>query len=227
MSGAEQKRIQVRANAKRNGLTTIVIGLALILLSVLWLSLMPKHLTLPGFFLTSAGIVALLIGWFKVREPEHSIEITPLNIVYRHRLGTWTLEWENVQRYDQPRVTRGIEQKNLELVGFKIVDYETFIHSISPRLATHILMEQRPLLLQNPDKNCATGTCAGAELLVAKEFKLKSGKVLKGVQAMFAHRMKQLRESLGYDLFIAAAELDREPAEFVSLLKTCQSSLND
>jgi hypothetical protein len=224
MSGSEQQIILVRATAKRNGITSLVIGGGLLLLSVIWLAVAPDYLTLPGIFLTSAAIVCLLIGWFKIREPDHSIEITPNQITYRHRLGQWHIAWKEIQRFDQPRVLRGIEHKDLEVIGIKIKDYETFISNISPRLATHILMEQRPLLMQNPDKNCATGTCTSGDFIEDTKFKLDSGKMLSGVQAMLANRMARLRDSLGYDVYVSASDLDREPAAFITLLKECQQA---
>ncbi|MFC3093771.1 DUF2982 domain-containing protein [Alteromonas sediminis] len=224
MSGFDSQVIKVRANAKKNGITTLFVGVGIMLLSVVWLSLMPDYLTLPGFFLTSAAIVTLLIGWFKLREPEHSILITPEQIQYTHRLGKWQLAWSNIQRVGQPRVVHGIEHKDLEMIGLKINDYYDFISTISPRLATHLLMEQRPLLLQSMDKSCTTGMCSGNGFLEDTRFKLPSGKVLTGVQAMLANRMNQLRQGLGFDIYVSGTELDREPHQFVTLLKECQQS---
>jgi len=224
MSGSESQVIKVRANAKRNGITTLIVGLGIMLVSFIWLAVMPDYLNLPGFFLTSAAIVTLLIGWFKLREPEHSIVITPEQIQYTHRLGKWQLAWNNVQRVGQPRVLRGIEHKDLEMIGLRINDYHAFISTISPRLATHLLMEQRPLLLQSMDKDCATGMCSGNGFLEDTRFTLPSGKVLTGVQAMLANRMHQLRQGLGFDIYLAGTELDREPQQFVTLLKECQQS---
>jgi len=224
MSGNENS-ITIRAASKRNGITTTLIGVGLLFVAVGVMTLLPQFLFLPGVFIASAGIVALVMGWFKIREPNHSLEITPEGIRYIHRNGEWWLDWENVQRIDAPRVTRGIELRDLEMVGFRLKRVEPVINSISPRLATNILMEQRPLLLQNPDEKCTTGTCAGSDLLEDDQFKLPDGKLLRGVQAMFAHRMSKLRERLGYDLFIAAAELDRPVNDFVALLKNCQETV--
>lgn len=225
MSGNDDS-ITIRAASKRNGITTTLIGAGLMLVAFVVMTLLPDILFLPGVFVASAGIVGLVMGWFKIREPNYSLEITPQGIRYIHRNGEWWLDWENVQRIDAPRVTRGIELRDLEMVGFRLKDVEPVVDSISPRLATNILMEQRPLLLQNPDEKCVTGNCAGADLLEDDQFKLPDGRQLRGVQAMFAHRMSKLRERLGYDLFIAAAELDRPVNDFVALLKNCQESVS-
>ncbi|MDM7861241.1 DUF2982 domain-containing protein [Alteromonas sp. ASW11-36] len=224
MSGNEQV-IAIRATSKRNGITTTLIGVGLLVVGLTVISAFSKYLFLVGVFVASAGIVGIVMGWFKIREPNFSLQITPDGITYMHRSGQWQLTWDNIQRIDAPRVTRGIETRDLELVGFRLRDTTSVIETISPRLATNILMEQRPLLLQNPDENCTTGTCAGNDLLEDDRFKTASGKVLRGVQAMFAHRMQKLRERLGYDLYIAAAELDRPVDEFITLLRSCQEQV--
>ncbi|MCW8109763.1 DUF2982 domain-containing protein [Alteromonas ponticola] len=224
MSLNEQDVINIKANSKRNGLVTILLGGGGLGLSVLWLSFMPDALFLAGIFLTSAAIVTLLIGWFKLREPEFSLAITRAEVRYFHRLGKWQLNWDNVQRVDCPRIRRGIEHQELEAVGFKLKDYAPFLRDISPRLATHILMEQRPLLMQQDDDNCQTGMCYGNEMFDDKPVMLANGEQLTGVKAMLANRMSQLRARLGFDVYISTADLDRSAAEFVTFLKQCQQA---
>lgn len=224
MSGTE-RIISIRATSKRNGITTMLIGIGLIGAATLMLSFFSKYVFLVGIFIASAGIVGVLMGWFKMREPNYSMEITPDGIRYLHRRGEWFVEWDNIQRIDAPRVTRGIEMRDLEMVGLRLKDSEKVVSSISPRLATNILMEQRPLLLQNPDESCQTGACGGSDLLEEDKFKLSNGTLINGVSAMFANRMKRLREQLGFDLYIAAAELDRPVKDFVVLLKDCQQQI--
>ncbi|MCW8090960.1 DUF2982 domain-containing protein [Alteromonas sp. ASW11-130] len=224
MSSNEQNVINIRANSKRNGLVTVLLGILGLGLSVMWLSFAPESLFLAGIFLTSAAIVTLLIGWFKLREPEFSLAITPAEVRYFHRLGKWQLSWDNVQRVDCPRIRRGIEHQELEAVGFKLKDYSPFLRGISPRLATHILMEQRPLLLQRDEDNCQTGMCYGNDMFDDKPVVLENGEQLTGVKAMLANRMSQLRDRLGFDVYISTADLDRSATEFATLLKQCQQS---
>ena len=215
--------IFITASAKRNSITTLIFGVVALAISLTALALVPDWLFLGMVFLTSASIVTLLIGYFKLREPSYSLEITPDAIVYQHRRGKWILEWDNIQRVDLPKVRRGLDMVPLETVGIRLKDYDSFIQSMSPRLATHLLMEQRPLLMQNQE-DCPTGTCYGNDLIEDTSFKLDSGKMLSGVQAMVANRMQQLRARLGYDVFIAATELDRAPSEFVTLIRECDQA---
>lgn len=217
--------ILIRATSKRNGFTTVIAGFVALIVASILISVLPRSLFLIGVFALSAGIVTVLIGWFKVREPEHSIEISKSQICYKHRHGTWRLDWQNIQRIDIPRITSGLEHKPLELVGIKLKDYQPLLASISPRLATNLLLEQRPLLLQN--NQCATGGCYTADLIEDDKFKLPDGSLVTGIPAMLANRMGKLRASLGYDLYISAAELDRSTEDFVSLLRNCQSQVSN
>ena len=215
--------IQIRAVAKRNVFSSILLGVLGLIVSFVVIAWLPEHLYLFGIFLTSASLVALLIGWFKFREPLHSVELSPEYICYINRHGKWQLGWDNIQRVDVPRVQKGLEHNDLAMVGIKIKDYGLLLSSISPRLMSNILMEQRPLLLHNPGDKNASGTSYSEALLERDHYKGSDGVVLKGMQAMMANRMVKLREQLGYDLFIAGAELYRSEEEFVQLLRQCHA----
>jgi hypothetical protein len=123
-----------------------------------------------------------------------------------------------------PRITKGIEQVDLEMIGFKLRDADIFLDEISPRLITYLLMEQRPLTMQNRAHNAATGRSYGADMIEDEKFLRTSGETIKGVSAMFGHRMGKLRNQLGYDIFISTNEIDREATKFIALLKDCQDS---
>lgn len=221
----EDGSIFIRANGKRNSLTSLIIGLFTLLIAILMFKVLPESFKLLAIFTTSAAIIALLLGYLKIREPEHSLAISKENIDYQHRSGTWKLAWDNVQRIDVPKITLGADQKELSLVGIKLKDYGPILDNISPRLMTHLLMEQRPLLLHSDKTDCASGTCYGDDLIEDDYFKDANGKVYKGVKGMFAHRMHKLRDRLGYDLYINSAELDRPVDEFADLLRSCHRSL--
>lgn len=224
MSGTDTAElIQIRATAKRNGITSLLIGVVGLLLAMGLFTILPSDFVIVGIFAVSAALVAMLIGWFKIREPVHSVELSREKMTYHHRRGHWHVTWDNIQRIDTPRVSEGLDQIALGMVGIKLKEYKPLLMSISPRLATNLLLEQRALLLQSA--NCNTGTCYSANLLEDDKHRLPDGTILRGVQAMLANRMKKLRENLGFDLYIAVSELDREPDEFVTLLRQCQQQV--
>ncbi|MEM7419891.1 MAG: DUF2982 domain-containing protein [Pseudomonadota bacterium] len=224
MSGNSEASIYIKAASKSNGITSLVIGAVGLIIAALWLSFMPDWLFLAGIFITSAALVCLLVGYFKLREPDYSLEIAKDYITYQHRLGSWRIHWDNLQRADCPRVRHGLEHVPLETVGFKLKSYTDFLHTISPRLATHLLMEQRPLLMQNSDENCASGSCYEQSMFDDKQYVMEDGTVINGIKAMLAHRMVELRKRLGFDIFIASSELDRDAQDFARLIASCQQA---
>ncbi|MBU2978623.1 DUF2982 domain-containing protein [Alteromonas sp. C1M14] len=224
MSGTDNDPIFVRATSKGNGITTLVIGVVGLVVSALWITMLPEWLFLAGIFLTSASIVTLLIGYFKLREPPFSMEISPDEIRYHHRRGNWLLHWDNIQRIDCPRIQEGLSHTQLDAVGIRIKDYGAFLAGISPRLATHLLMEQRPLLIHQRGNDCASGDCFSQAQFDDKHYVLENGETFTGVKAMLANRMTQLRELLGYDIYISGTDIDREPSAFVALLRQCQTA---
>ena len=224
MSGNNDGSIFIRAVSKSNGITSVVFGAIGLVIAALWLTLLPEWLFLAGIFITSAALVCLLIGYFKIREPNYSLEIAKDYITYQHRLGSWRIHWDDLQRADCPKVRHGLEHVPLEAVGFKLKSYNDFLRTISPRLATHLLMEQRPLLMQNTDENCASGSCYEQSMFDDKDYVMEDGTVLKGIKAMLAHRMVELRKRLGFDIFIASSELDRDAQAFAQLISSCQKT---
>ena len=177
-----QDIIEIRSQAKCNVVVSVLIGLLGLFLASIAFSVLPKSLYLIGIFLTCASLVALLVAWFKYREPQFSFLVTRTSIVYKHRHGQWHLDWHNIQRVDVPRVTHGVGHKSLEMVAIKIKDYSVFLDQISPRLMTNILMEQRPLLFQElpVTKDCATGGCHSDDMLEDDYFKDSNGTQYKG-----------------------------------------------
>jgi hypothetical protein len=224
MSGPESESIFIKAASSHNAMTSIFIGSGLVLVGAFACVVLPKLFFLPGVFIISGGIVGLIIGFFKLKEPKHSLELTREHIIYYHRRGKWRISWQNIQRIDVPRITKGIEQVDLEMIGFKLRDADIFLDEISPRLITYLLMEQRPLTMQNRVPNSTTGGSYGADMIEDEKFLRTSGETIRGVSAMFGNRMGKLRNQLGYDIFISTNEIDRDVTKFISLLKDCQDS---
>ncbi|MFC4700975.1 DUF2982 domain-containing protein [Glaciecola siphonariae] len=226
MSGNETSdTIYIRGVSSHNGITTLIVGGVALMIGNLTITLLPELFFLAGILVIAAGIIALTMGFFKIREPKYSLEITKQHLVYHHRLGKWRIEWDNLQRVDVPRVHKGLEHIDLEMVGFRLKDPEAMLANISPRLITHLLMEQRPLVAQIELSNCESGRCYGDDLIEDAKYKMRSGELIKGVTAMFANRMRKLQSGLGYDVFISVNELDRSAHEFVALIRQCHDSV--
>ena len=67
--------------------------------------------------------------------------ITPEGIQYLHRRGEWHIRWENIIRFDVPRVNRVLELEDAPFLGFRLHNVEEVLDEISPRLASTLLFE--------------------------------------------------------------------------------------
>ena len=121
--------IEIRRATKSNVLTTTLLGLVGLLLAsqiILWL---PTTFYVPGILLASLSIVTLLVAFFKYREPLHSFILSRQTIHYQHKNGHWQLDWNNIQRIAVPRITQGVEQNELMMVGIKLKSYQPLLLS--------------------------------------------------------------------------------------------------
>lgn len=218
------RQVTVTPTARAHGLGFSALGLVIFAVTAfLWLSSAPIPTAAFGLlYLTSA--VLLFLGSAKIIEPPISLEITPQTIRYCHRRGHWQVHWDNIVRYDVPRVQHGLEFDELPYIGFALRDIEPIITTITPRLAVNLLTEQRHLLVvalrhERPDIQDYS-----PYFEVPDRFAAASGKIYTGVQAMFATRCAHFRELLGYDLFIPVSALDRPPDDFLHWLKQLEST---
>lgn len=224
-SNEVSETIYIRGVASHHGLTTILIGVTALIVGGVTIRFLPELFFLAGILIIAASIIAITMGVFKIREPKYSLEITKQALTYHHRLGKWHIPWDNIQRVDVPRIHLGLEHVDLELVGFRLKEPESFLHNISPRLITHLLMEQRPLVAQVDKASCDTGRCYGDDVIEDAKYITSEGTMIKGIKAMFANRMRKLQAGLGYDVFISVNELDRSAEEFVALIRQCHDSI--
>lgn len=221
-SQLQQDVIYIKSRAAGNGITSLLIAAILLAIGALAIYVLPANMFLLGVLILSGSIVSLVIGAYKLQEPKYSMEISKKHILYRNRKGSWIIDWDNIRRIDVPRLQRGLEHIDLELIGIRMKQPLLFMDNASPRLITYLLMEQRPLLVQAARQNdCQTGQCYGDDLIEDTKFKLDDGQVITGVNAMFANRMNKLNTALGYDVYIPVNDVDREPHEFVQLLRDC------
>ncbi len=212
----------VSPTARGHALGFIGLGLAIFAVAML---LLLADLPLPtaayALLFIAAAAVAFL-GIAKLVEPKQSMRITPEQICYLHWRGRWCLDWTNVVRFDVPRVQPGFDLIELPYIGFRVHDIEPILDSISPRLAVYLVSEQRHILTtairsERPDTHDYSKYFEVPEVYTAK-----SGKLYRGVSAMFAKRCEHVRELLGYDLYIPASALDRPADEFINWLHQLQ-----
>lgn len=209
-------------DSKRNGVTLSLIS-ALLFCGALAIFLFAKTLFGLGLVLFALGAVGLILGYAKVSQPPVSIRGDESGLYYFHRRGEYALCWDNIARIDVPRVSQGLDSLDLPFIGIKLKRINPLLDVISPRLATGLLTEQRPLLMTAAAQDEALETL---ETQLGAEFTplITEGERYRGVLAMFGHRTLILDKHLGYHLFIPADALDDEPVAVARRLRAYKSA---
>ncbi len=217
MSATSLQPVVIKASAKRNGKTFTLVG-GVLLAIALTIFVFSKFLFELGMVCFILGMTLFVLGIAKLLQPEISVELRQQGIIYHHHRGSIYLEWDNIQRCDQPRSIQNIDGAELPYIGVKLKQLVPLIDDIPPRLAIGLLSEQRPLLMSSLTLD---GELADLERYLNSEFSAISleGKQYQGVQAMFARRCQQLNGQLGYHVYIPIDCLDRSPRAFLTLLK--------
>lgn len=217
---------QVQPHARRDALTFCVMGVVCFAITIM--------LQLSGWSLPTAAYALLyivsaalfLLGVAKIVEPTISLSITPETICYHHLRGHWCIAWDTIIRFDVPRTHRGQQLEALPYLGFRLRDFEPVLASISPRLMVHLISEQRHLLAAALRRETIDNNDYSAYFAIPESYQAPSGTVYYGLQALFAVRSQQLRELLGYDLYVPINALDRPVDEFCLWLQQLQAHRN-
>ncbi len=219
-----QPSIYVKAVARQNAMSLMIGGVVGMSACALAAGFLWQDHRLNIIFLFLASFVTLLMGLFKHFEPINSFELTPECLTYCHRYGELKIPWGNIMIIDQPRVTEGVESKELAYIGLKLKDVETLRETLSRRLANNLLQEQRDLYFLA----CQLENIGLFERQINDTpFKMSNGDKVIGPIGAWFYRMEMTRRVYGYDLFIPTNACDREPQAFIALLKECKSASND
>jgi hypothetical protein len=207
----------IRPIAKRNGVTfTLVAGLFIFASIIALLSIANNNSFYFPLFAGSLiiGIILLIIGFAKINDVDYRFSLTHEGIHYFTARGGFTILWKDIQRIDIPKINNGLALKELPYIGIRLTQREHLINSASLPTLSHMLVEQRALImLTNPN-----GTLYGnADNMLYPNIKVTHK--YQGLQAMFINRMHYLHDTLGYDIYFPEDDLDRSPAEFVTLLR--------
>lgn len=220
--------VKIKAISKRNGLSVTIAGVTLLAIVILG-SGTGLFAKIPTYVGVSLSLAAIFVGVIKLKEPDYSLMMDDLGVTYQHARGHWQIPWSDIQRIDVPTISHGLTQKQLPYVAFRLKSQLRLLDNISPRLASYLVTEQRELVIAAlkddfADWQCKDGTCPSEVLYKFDDYKIES-KVYRGLKAMLGHRVATLRDKLGYDIYVPASALDREPQEFVNLLRRLQASV--
>ncbi|TLU66245.1 DUF2982 domain-containing protein [Thalassotalea litorea] len=227
MANAQKpKNLLIRAMSKRNGLFLTVLGILLFLLLLVVASFWWDSFKIQLIFLFMACFVVFFLGVLKLKEPDYSYQLDEDGLIHFHRCGSWKIYWDNIQRVGLVKPDQVTMEQRLSYTGVKLKDIQALADGISPRLANRLLHEQKPLLMVA----LRHGQLDMQESIINFDPYPLNGKLYRGPLGAFLHRSQALHKAYGYHLFLADDTLDRDPDEFIQLLKQTietQQKLND
>ncbi|CAM4388333.1 DUF2982 domain-containing protein [Pseudoalteromonas ostreae] len=206
--------LKLRAQGARNGIEILTVGAVGLIFTMLFNLLRPGEISIFEIFLVSLCVVAIFIGFLKTQEPFYSLVITEQELTYQHKYGYWCIKHANIHHSGIPKVEQQLEQLELNAVGIKLNDTDEFLLQLAPRIAGKLLIEQRHLFIQVVQKHCKNGNCPSEWLIEDNYYTSVNGRSFNGLIAMFANRMRHLRQLTGYDLLLPASVLDRSIWDF-------------
>ena len=102
-----------------------------------------------------------------------------------------------------------MELEDAPFLCFRVYNNDAILQTISPRLASAILFEQRQLMTMALRHERPEQADYSEYFDIPERFVSSEGRVYKGLIAVFGRRMEQMRELLGYDLYVSANDIDR------------------
>lgn len=216
---SESNAMLIRPIAKRNGVTTIIVAGLFIFSSLIALLTTSTSINYYLYFPLLAGLLItgfclLLIGLAKIHDVYYRFSLTKEGILYFTSRGGFTILWQDIQRIDIPRISDGLELKELPYIGIRLNQREHLINSASLPALSHMLLDQRALVMLTEPNGTLYGN---ADNMLYPNIKVTHK--YHGLQAMFINRMQYLHDTLGYDIYFPNDDLDRSPADFVHLLQ--------
>jgi len=162
-----------------------------------------------------AGALLIFVGFLKYSEPEYSLALGQHSLQYIHRYGRWSIEWQDIILVAHPSIRYGLERCDIPYLGIKLNDVAAVAHSVSPRLASRQIHEQRDILMLAHQQELLS---LEQITINFSEYKLTNNQVIKGPRAAWLHQMAALRSAYGYDLYLPITSFAHSPAQMIALL---------
>jgi hypothetical protein len=219
--------ITIKPLARHHGLFLCSLGGLILLCCFLASYYLWQQARLPIIALILIAMVTLFIGLLKYSEPQHSFILTPKKFIYAHRYGQWQLSWQQISYIKQVSETQGFEYHQLPYIGIRVKNIADIAANISPRLASRLIHEQKPLLafcLRHHFITLEQATINFERFIIFNnKNETHNTTTITGPVAAFLHHSTTLQQALGYHLYLPESALDRDIDDFVGLLKNCHN----
>ncbi|MGJ8692436.1 MAG: DUF2982 domain-containing protein [Thalassotalea sp.] len=210
--------IKIKAQTKRNAYSILLIGIISLFISLIIAEHFWLQAKLVLMFLITVNLITCFIGIIKILEPDVSFYISKKTLKYQHKYGAWQIPWSDIAAITQVSETVGIDKQILPYIGIRLSNLNNLIDNISPRLASRLIHEHRPLI----------HFAVQHQLLEIEDVAINFSsykhqqREITGPTAAFLHQVCLLKKAFGYHLYLPESALDRSCDEFSILLNNCK-----
>lgn len=214
----DNTELLIESPARRNKLFSVLLGVLLCLASTVVAKWWPQlqWQVMLGWL---SGILLVCIGLLKYYEPIYSLSLTQNKLTYFHRYGHWSINWLDISLVTQPSFSYGLERRYIPYLGIKLRDLTGVVQTVSPRLASRQIHEQRDILALACQQDLISIDEATLNL---SAYQLANNDEVSGPRAAWLHQMKALHRAYGCDLYIPITSFGQLPEHMVSLFKQYQ-----
>jgi hypothetical protein len=204
----------IRSPTRRNKLFSLLCGGLLCVISTVVAFWWPKLelLILLGYL---SGVLLIFVGILKYSEPVHSLSLTKQTLSYVHRYGGWSIRWHDVMLVSHPSVSIGLERCYIPYIGIKLRNVTGVAHSVSPRLASRQIHEQRDILMLAHQQELLS---LEQITINFSDFTLDNNESINGPRAAWLHQTQALRSAYGCDLYVPITSFTQSPQQMVAIL---------
>ena len=194
--------------------------LLMVIIGTITLFVIPQQEEKQAYLWLTLFIAALCFSFFYYyKSQEKAFTLTFMHLHYHCRKGGWFARWQDIQSIGQAQLNHQGWYQPLPWIGIKLKEYDTFLQTISPRLAAKFLLEDKTLLLMAYREQPEMPYNIDELLFDDTEYISKKGDKFTGLQAMLANRMKYNREYFDFDFFISEEHFEGEIGNFIGLLR--------
>ncbi|SFD19888.1 DUF2982 domain-containing protein [Pseudoalteromonas denitrificans] len=211
--------ILIKSQAHRNEFSTMLLGILLGCVCIFTAFFLWHQYKIHIMIFSIISVLIICISIFKYFEPKFCLGLTDEKLFYYHKQGQWSINWNNVLLIHQPKMSNNVENKNIGFIGIKLRSYDCETNNITPRLANHLLHEQKPLLILGYHSNNIE---VEQTQINFSPFKTSNGQNITGPIAAWLHQMKILRKLYGFDLYIPINSFTPSSEQMIKLLKQNQ-----
>lgn len=183
---------------------------------------------------TALILIAILFlisfSYFLIAKTRVGYTLTATHFQQHLYKGGWVVKWSNIESIGICSYQVDGWHQPLPWIGIKLKHYTPYLNSICPRVASEILLTQRALLylgvrhnrgmVQKMDNQSNDQMTDFEDIVLdSAPYTNRQGDMYSGLLGMLANRMHHQRRFYDYDIFIAAADIDRSPEDFVGLVR--------